>query len=162
MKIKALLITVLLSGLFSTGKAQDYETAVGVRLGFAQSLSIKHFVGSDLAIEGLLGRYYYGGFNLAILGELHREQAFGADGLWWYYGGGGHLGSYGWTNNNPRWKDQYNGNRLVIGLDGILGLEYNIKEIPFNVSLDFKPTFDLIGWQGYGNGGAFSIRYIFR
>jgi len=50
----------------------------------------------------------------------------------------------------------------VIGIDGILGLEYNFKEIPFNIGIDWKPMIDLGGSSGfYGDGGAISIRYIF-
>jgi hypothetical protein len=41
-------------------------------------------------------------------------------------------------------------------------LEYNFKEIPFNLSLDWKPALNLVGSSGFwGDGGAISIRYIF-
>jgi len=41
-------------------------------------------------------------------------------------------------------------------------LEYNFKEIPFNLGIDWKPVFNLTGASGfYGDGGAISIRYIF-
>ena len=50
----------------------------------------------------------------------------------------------------------------VIGIDGILGMEYNIQEIPFNISLDWKPAFNLIGYTGFwGDEIALSIRFIF-
>jgi hypothetical protein len=76
-----------------------------------------------------------------------------------YYGIGGHIGfwdgRYYWNYNNDR-------NYTVIGIDGILGLEYNFKEIPFNLSIDWKPAFNLNDSSGFwGDGGAISIRYIF-
>ena len=49
-----------------------------------------------------------------------------------------------------------------IGIDGIIGIEYNIEPIPFNISLDWKPGLNLIGYTGFwGDELAFSIRYIF-
>ncbi len=50
----------------------------------------------------------------------------------------------------------------VIGIDGILGLEYTFDEIPLNLSLDILPSLNLIGSSGWGGiNGALSIRYVF-
>jgi hypothetical protein len=50
----------------------------------------------------------------------------------------------------------------VIGVDGILGLEYNFSEVPINISIDWKPAFNLVGYSRFfGDGGALSLRYIF-
>ena len=76
----------------------------------------------------------------------------------WYAGFGAHIGF--WDGNNTRWGDDRS--YTVIGLDGILGLEYNFTEIPVNFSIDWKPSFNLVGYSGFwGDGGALSIRYIF-
>jgi hypothetical protein len=50
----------------------------------------------------------------------------------------------------------------VVGIDGIIGMEYNIEEIPFNISLDWKPGFNILGHTGFwGDELALSVRYIF-
>jgi hypothetical protein len=50
----------------------------------------------------------------------------------------------------------------VVGLDGILGLEYSFVGIPINISVDWKPAFNFAGHSGFwADGGAISIRYIF-
>jgi hypothetical protein len=67
-----------------------------------------------------------------------------------------HLGSFnnGWFTDNT--------SHVVIGIDGIIGLEYLFKDVPFNASLDWKPGFNLIGYTGFwGDEVAVSVRYIF-
>jgi len=36
------------------------------------------------------------------------------------------------------------------------------REVPFNISIDWKPAYNLWGYSGFwADGGALSIRYIF-
>ncbi|HAX94627.1 MAG TPA: hypothetical protein DCY25_11950, partial [Bacteroidales bacterium] len=75
--------------------------------------------------------------------------------------GGGHIGFWNGDNTYDRWGDAGT-NYTVIGIDGILGIEYNFEEVPINIGLDWKPAFNLTGYSGFwGDGGALSIRYIF-
>lgn len=149
--IFALLIVMLVG-------AQDYNTGIGLRGGLSQGLTIKHFVGDNTALEGIISTRW-GGFNLTGLYEIH-AQAFDTPGLNWYYGIGGHVGFWD-GNQNKSWFDD-NNNYTVIGIDGIIGIEYNFSEIPINLSLDWKPAFNLSGHSGFwGDNGAVSIRYIF-
>jgi len=145
-----------------TIKAQDYNTGVGLRLGWESGITIKHFLSSDAAIEGIIGTSYWGGVYLCGLYELHVNPTE-VDGLNLYYGGGAHLRSWsggGWGFGNPRWRG-YSGSYLGIGLDAIVGLEYKIPEAPLNVSIDFKPALDIIQTFWFHGGGAISIRYTF-
>jgi len=137
--------------------AQDYNTGIGLRGGLANGLTIKHFLGEKTAIEGILSSRWKG-FNITGLYEIHK-QAFDTERLNWYYGVGGHVGF--WNGNDVDWVND-NDDYTVIGIDGILGLEYNFKEIPINLSIDWKPAMNIIGYSGFwGDGGALSIRYIF-
>jgi hypothetical protein len=80
--------------------------------------------------------------------------------LRWYFGFGGHVGF--WNGDYTRgWGDPGVG-YTVIGIDGILGLEYSFSEVPINIGIDWKPAYNLSGYTGFwGDGGALSVRYIF-
>jgi hypothetical protein len=152
--ILTLTLVIFISALSS---AQDYNTGVGLRLGFSNGLTIKHFISQRSALEGMLATRWRG-FDITGLYEVH-NNAFDVERLNWYCGGGGHIGF--WNGNNTTWGDE-GINYTIIGIDGILGIEYNFKEVPINLSLDWKPAFNLTGYTGFwGDGGALSIRYIF-
>ena len=139
------------------GYTQDYNTGIGVRGGYFNGLTIKHFLGNKAAFEGIISSRWRG-LQVTGLYEIHNE-AFNTSRLKWYYGVGGHIGF--WDGNRTKWGD--NGtNYTVIGIDGILGMEYSFNEIPFNLGIDWKPSLNLVGYSGYwGDGGAISLRYIF-
>jgi len=137
--------------------AQDYNTGIGLRGGWGTGLTVKHFLSGKSAVEGILDSQWRG-IRITGLYEIH-NQAFNTNRLNWYYGVGGHIGF--WNGRNYRQVDNHN-NYTIIGIDGILGLEYNFEEIPFNIGIDWKPMIDLGGSSGFwGDGGAISIRYIF-
>ncbi|MEQ8582521.1 MAG: hypothetical protein RIC30_14900 [Marinoscillum sp.] len=154
---KQILLLIMTLSLSSVGFAQDYTTGIGIRGGYFNGLTIKHFVGDKAAFEGILTSRWRG-FQVTGLYEIH-NQAFHTPRLNWYYGFGAHIGF--WDGNETNW-----GNRgdtyTVLGIDGILGIEYNFSEIPINIGIDWKPSLNLVGYSGFwGDGGALSIRYIF-
>ncbi|SHE78021.1 hypothetical protein SAMN05444274_102376 [Mariniphaga anaerophila] len=148
--------------LFATfaANAQDYNTGIGFRGGLSNGLTVKHFIGSNKAIEGLLSTRWHG-FHVTGLYEIH-AQAFNTPRLNWYYGFGGHVGFWGDNYKNHPWFDDNGSSHTVVGIDGIIGIEYNIEAIPFNIGLDWKPGFNLIGYTGFwGDELALSVRFIF-
>ncbi|MDD4227097.1 MAG: hypothetical protein PHU98_11980 [Mariniphaga sp.] len=158
------LFLVFMIGLLTavTVNAQDYNTGIGVRGGLSNGLTVKHFIDGNNAIEGILSTRWKG-FNVTGLYEIH-NQAFNTPRLNWYYGFGGHIGFWDGYKDHPWFDkaDQIDGSYTVIGIDGILGLEYNIEAIPFNISLDWKPGFNIIGYTGFwGDELALSVRFIF-
>ena len=158
--MKKLIITSLIAFcIVSLSIAQDYRTAVGVRGGFESGLTVKHFTREKSAYEFILASRWRG-FEITGLYEVH-NQAFDVERLKWFVGFGGHVGFWNGDYTYKYWGDQGT-NYTVAGIDGILGLEYSFKEVPFNLSLDWKPAFNFIGYSGFwGDGGALSIRYIF-
>lgn len=143
--------------LFFIGNAQDYNTGIGLRGGFSNGLTIKHFISEKAALEGILASRW-SGFEITGLYEIH-NRAFDTDRLNWYYGFGAHVGF--WEGKRVPWSETEN-QYTVVGLDGILGLEYNFREIPINLSIDWKPEYNFYGHSGFwADGGALSIRYIF-
>jgi len=143
--------------LTATSNAQDYNTGIGLRGGFSNGLTIKHFIGTNAALEGILASRWKG-FQVTGLYEIHNGFP-DVDRLNWYYGIGAHIGV--WNGDYAKWGDP-GVSYTVVGIDAILGLEYNFSEIPINLSLDWKPAYNFYGYSAFwGGGGALSIRYIF-
>ena len=155
-------LTVLTMSLSGTATAQEYQNALGLRLGYPLSVSYKHFVNDNgHALEGYLGfRDYRAGSWVNISGAYQVHRAISeVDRLYFYYGGGASLVFWNYNDNFP-FDDDYA--RVAVGLQGYLGLDYNFKDAPVNVSLDWVPTFFLRGYsRGFGaDYGSLSVRYI--
>lgn len=154
---KLALAFTLFFAMILAANAQDYNTGIGFRGGLSNGLTVKHFISSNAALEGILSTRWQG-FNITGLYEIH-AQAFNTPRLNWYYGFGGHIGFWDGYKQHPWFND---GTYTIIGIDGIIGIEYNIEPIPFNISIDWKPGFNIIGYTGFwGDELALSIRYIF-
>lgn len=129
----------------------DYTTAFGVKF-YPGALTLKHFVKENAAIEGI-GYFWNRGTRITGLYEFHGNIE-GAAGLKWYAGPGAHIGFY---------NNKYGGG-TSFGVDGVLGLDYKIKDAPINLSVDWQPAFEF--GNNYGNGfsgnwGGLAIRYVF-
>jgi hypothetical protein len=159
-KMKKIGLTMLLAFcLFSFSNAQDYNTGIGLRGGFANGITIKHFVSSKAAFEGIIASRWRG-LELTGLYEVH-GRAFQTERMKWYIGFGAHVGFWNGDYTHKYWGESGT-SYTVVGLDGILGLEYSFVEVPFNIGIDWKPAFNLVGYPGFwADGGALSIRYIF-
>ena len=155
MKLKKLFIAGLLFIAFSTAvNAQQYNSAFGVRLGYDSGLTLKHFFAPASAGEFILSaspRW----FQLTGLYE-YQQPIPNAPGLDWYVGLGAHIGGV--------YKDKPSGGGFLIGADLIGGIEYVFPQAPFNVSLDWKPSFNFTNdYNDYWYSGfALSLRYTFR
>jgi hypothetical protein len=140
-KVLASLFLFAVIGAANKLSAQDYKTAVGIRLSSApaivnNSVSIKHFLNEKTAIEGLLS--FGDPLALGALVEMH--QAVGTSGVRWFYGGGGYLGFI--KSFNP--EKNRNETDPSFGAQGVLGLDYKFVNIPLNLSLDWKPELNLV------------------
>jgi len=138
--------------------AQDYKTGIGLRGGLSNGLTVKHFIKENTALEGILSTRW-SGFNITGLYEINNRGAFDVNRLNWYYGAGAHIGFW---DSDASWAAEDHGAYTVIGIDGILGIEYNFEAIPLNLSLDWKPAINLIGYtQSWFDEVALSLRFIF-
>jgi hypothetical protein len=128
-------------------QAQDYKTALGVRLSSSDAtlnsgISFKHFFGST-ALEALVT--FGDPFAIGALLEKHRPT--GPEGLTWFYGGGAYVGFGGKSN---------------FGGQGVIGLDYKFQEVPINVSLDWKPELNLVQEVSFEPAAiGLSIRFTF-
>jgi len=153
---RTLFAILLMVSVFFTSQGQVYDNAIGLRGGVFSGISFKHFIGQNTALEGILDSRWHG-FQLVGLMEYHQDIR-NPEGLRWFYGYGAHLGFY--QGRYISWADDQN--YTIIGIDGIIGLEFVFREIPVSLSVDWKPYFDLFGHSGFGgDGGALSVRYTF-
>jgi hypothetical protein len=157
MKIRLFLFAFMATAFSLSSMAQNYSTAAGLRLGYFNGITVKHFISGTNALEGIAS-FRWGGFALTGLYEWQKPVR-GAQNLDYFLGLGGHIGF--WDNNKYYWyDDKRKGSFTIIGIDFIAGLEYTFPAVPFNVGLDWKPAFNLIGdTHWWGDGLAFSIRY---
>lgn len=155
---KAFFCTIFLIIIYLSSHAQSkgstYKTAVGVKF-YPAAISVKSFSTKNIALEGL-GYFFNYGFRATGLYEIH-GYIIVAPGLKWYVGPGAHIGAW-----NNKWKENYPGRTggLAIGIDGVLGLDYKLNGIPLNLSLDWQPSFNIIGYDYFEGGwGGLAIRY---
>ena len=80
--ILVLILLFALLGFSSKVQAQynGYKTGIGLRGGYTSGLTIKHFVNSDEAIEGIVGTRFRG-LSLTGLYEWHTGNPVKTSGL---------------------------------------------------------------------------------
>jgi hypothetical protein len=114
----------------------------------------QHFLNSKTAIEGSIG----GGTNTLWLQGLYELNFSLEQGLNWYAGGGANVGFYSFKNTitNERTSN------MILGLNGIVGIEYTFEDFPLNVALDTGPNLRIINSFGFGWGAGIAVRYAIK
>lgn len=142
-------------------QAQNYDSAIGLRLGYPSSVSYKMFLNDSHAVEGYVSYRRNSGWSWIGISAAYQVHSpiDAVDGLQWYWGGG--AGAYIWTfNDTSGFYDNYG--TTSFGIQGYLGLDYTFANVPINVSIDWVPTYFLNGYgDGFGaDNGAIAVRYI--
>lgn len=149
--------------------AQEYRSAVGLRLGSPVSASLKTFISNNGAIEGFVNyntenissSYRWSRIGLGASYQQHDDLGTSVNGLSWYYGFG--ATAYRWGYSDDSFFNDYGS--FSLGIQGYLGLEYVFPSRKIVLSLDWVPTYFITGGYVSGFGydqGALSVRYIFR
>lgn len=172
MKTATYFLLILGSFLFfgNRAKAQEfkpeykpnYQFALGLKFGgYENGISGKYFMTSNTALEGILGFRSHG---LVVTGLYEiNQQAFGVEGFRFYYGFGAHVGGIG-PGNYKRFNGSneiYYDNRILLGADGVIGLEYVIPQSPIAVSLDLNPRIELATGPFFDIAPGLGIKYAF-
>lgn len=169
MKKTTYILLTLLSFLFITRQAhaqeykQDYKIAAGLKFGgYENGISGKYFTTNDIALEGILG-FRQNGVVITGLYEIN-QIAFNVPQLKFYYGFGAHIGSIGrGTYRTFNGGDRaYNDAQLLLGADGVLGLEYAIPQSPIAVSLDLNPRVELATGPFFDIAPGLGVKYMFQ
>jgi hypothetical protein len=109
--------------------AQPYMHSVGIRAGYSSGISYKGFLlhrMSAFEVDFLYNRH---GFNLGALYQYHLEP-FKKNSRTFVYLGGGAFGG--------DWDEEFS-----IGLSAVAGMEYTLRDLPLNFSVDWKPMLNI-------------------
>ena len=137
--------------------AQDYKSAIGLRLGIYNGVTFKTNLSETGALEFFGTARFASGFRwLTVTGLYEYTQPIkDVDGMRWYVGGG--LSAFNYSYDFSGTSDGF----TTFGITGIAGIEYTLKEAPINFSLDWSPTFLFKSEYGFtGNYFALSARYV--
>ena len=91
------------------------------------------------------------------------QEAFNVPELKFYYGAGVHIGAIGsgvyqkYGGND----EVYNSGHILLGIDGVIGLEYIIPKSPIAVSLDLNPRVELATGPFLDLAPGLGIKYTF-
>jgi hypothetical protein len=158
-----LLITAILFLFASRLQAQDYKWAAGLKFGgYENGFSGKYFIDQGTSLEGLIG-LRNNGVVFTGLYELN-HAAFEVPGLKFYYGFGAHIGSVGkgeyrTFNGVDRF---YQRPQILLGADGVVGLEYLIPQSPIAISVDLNPRIEVATGPFIDLAPGLGIKYVFK
>lgn len=158
-----LLATLVLMSVSLT--AQNFESAVGARLGVPLSASYKMFLNDSDAVEVYAGIRSWPGLNsVSVAGAYQRHNSFDLDGdlapLQWYYGAGASVSFFSYDRDFIG-----DDGGIGLGISGYLGLQYAFDGVPIELTVDWVPTIGIgsNGGRGFGAGYAgLGVRYILR
>ena len=165
--IKKHLLLILILFKVAMASAQDYNTGIGLRLGgFTSGITVKHFVKSNGAIEGIVG---FGSHSFILTGLYEHHFPVDAEGLKLYVGGGMHVGWFGYNGTYLIYKNrsekiyvvESGRTAFVPGIDFIFGAEYKFKGAPLTLGLDIKPFVDFYYGTSAYTDVALNLRYVF-
>jgi len=134
-----ILCTLLLGAsinTFAQGGRKPYSSAIGGRIEINKSETYfgptyKHYLDFNKSYELMALTDFDHGVEFYGLMQYNGTIPDLPQKLRWVLGGGVNLGS--WT-----------GDSFVLGLTGMMGIEYSFDEIPLNLGLDWKPVFNLV------------------
>lgn len=155
---KLILMLVIVLGCSLQAKSQNYDNAIGLRLGYPLSVSYKQYISESNAFE------IYGGFrSFAGYTQMNASAAYlihndidSVDGLNWYYGFG--AGAYFYSYDSSVTSSS----SIALAASGYIGLEYTFADIPLSLTLDWVPTFVIGGnYAGFSpQTGSLGVRYV--
>lgn len=139
----------------------DYKNAIGIK---TTGISFKHFLTDKNAIEVNASLWRWGGV-LSASYQIHHDIS-NAEGLKWYIGPAAYAGVYRHKYYEGNNKKYYNS--AILGIGGIIGLDYKFTDAPVNIALDWQPSLEFISgdydYAGVGFGAYWvgaAIRYTF-
>ena len=168
---KHLLSLVFLLCIVFASQAQKNEWGIGVRGGEPSGLTIKkYFGGGANALDISFGyngyiynrgrKYWHGEYRRSVallVNYLWHKPISGANGFELYFGFGAKVSSRRYWHKDDDFEDT----TMAFGVDGVIGAEYFIPNVPVSFFVELDPYFEFVpvGWFWFDGGGG--IRFNF-
>jgi hypothetical protein len=156
------LIAVTANAQQSQNGAISYQFAAGLKFGgYENGVSGKWFNNENTSLEGELG-FRDHGVVVTGLYEINQE-AFNVPELKFYYGFGAHIGGVGrgYYHRFDGDAEYFDDSHLLLGADGVIGLEYMIPKSPIAISLDLNPRIEIATGPYFDIAPGIGVKYMF-
>lgn len=141
-------IIILLSIIYINTNAQDY--AIGGRISNQFGITFKYNYKQNTWLEGIVDIENHS-FTMTGLYELYFVTPF-SNNFNWFAGAGVYTGYWGYNNASD----------VYAGVKGVVGLCYNFKDMPIDISIDWMPAIQVIkDFNTDINIFGLSVRYTF-
>ncbi len=120
-----------------TANSLDYKTGIGLRIWDGVGLNLKTFLDEKSAID-LTGYFSKEGTTLLGNYEFHGDLSTEGN-LKWYLGFGANVSIL----KTPK--------TTLVGVNGVVGLDYKFKTLPLNIAFDWQPGFRFKKGYGFQN-----------
>lgn len=154
---------ILPHSLFAQNTSEQSESllAIGLRVSSAPGVSVKYYLPNGVGGIELIGTTLDDGGSLTALYETYTDT-FWFENFRALGGIGAHMNIYKNSFFSANSKSLGENHHYNSGIDLLLGFEYTIGELPFNLSVDWKPSLNLIGEHGLdAKQFALSVRFVF-
>jgi hypothetical protein len=139
-----IILLITLSPLF----AQKFERSAGVRLGYSNGIFFD-IQNNDLSSYRFMINWRDGGRQFTAMKFFRQYKVDKLPGfLSLYYGYGIHGGYSKWDQYKIDVEHGYYWEKIsapTIGLDGLIGVSYDLQRMPVSITCEMKPFFDFWG-----------------
>ena len=147
--------------------SQYYNKEVGMRGGYSSGITFRVNLEEDLSYEGQLS-YRDQGAIFTVIRQKRQEMGMDRLGNWEFlYGFGVHAGFYFTDSYRIFFREVYFGREIftpVIGMDGYVGIDYRLVELPMSFGFSYQPHMEISLKQIFGINlwdFGFHVRYMF-
>ncbi len=165
--MKKIYIIIFLLCLAPTAFSQFYNKEVGIRGGYSSGITFRINLEESLSYEAQLN-YRDHGAMFTMYRQKHIEMGMDRLGNWEFlWGFGLHAGFYYTDTYSILFREIYFGTDIftpVIGMDGYVGIDYKLVDIPMSFGISFQPYMELSLKQVFGINMwdfGFQVRYMF-
>jgi hypothetical protein len=139
---------IVLFATMSTAYAQRFTQSVGVRTGVVSGIFFNREE-DNLTTRRYMLSARNSGMQLTVMKykQLYKLDELPED-FSFYYGFGGHVGYMRWSESVSQpevgyyWRERI---APLIGIDGLIGISYDLRRMPISITLDTKPFIDVWG-----------------